>query len=300
MIVIVRSLRRRRTDLLDVGESTLDVGEQTVGETTRRRNDRNSNQHCETIYKNITHSYLQYSIIQVAATKLWAIKKPFEPAVLFSMSLSWMLWQYTKICLESFHRHNWESPGEDVFRWCGVDTRNVSWYYSAPRRIANTDTQDQFTKNFWRDSWPPCCLLYGWFSCCLFLFEMLSTRLSWFLKLYMIVFFQIWKSRLDIGMDALVREDVLTWISGNLIWILKKPWCISISFDINIWQFDMNIGNLIYKCIVDTWNWQSWYFVTFGQAYTGQSYPSFEQLHGCTSVIWSFYFKMKFHVFFRK
>ena len=42
MIVIVRSLRRRRTDILDVGESTLDVGKQTVGETTRRRNDRNS------------------------------------------------------------------------------------------------------------------------------------------------------------------------------------------------------------------------------------------------------------------
>ena len=103
MIAIVRSLRRRRTDLLDVGESTLDIGEQTVGETTRMRNNRNSNQHCETIYKNITHSYLQYSIIQVAATKLWAIKKPFEPAVLFSMSVSWMLWQYTKICLESFH-----------------------------------------------------------------------------------------------------------------------------------------------------------------------------------------------------
>ena len=37
MIVIVRSLRRRRTDILNVGESTLDVGE-----TTRRRNDRNS------------------------------------------------------------------------------------------------------------------------------------------------------------------------------------------------------------------------------------------------------------------
>ena len=34
MIVIVRSLRRRRTDILDVGESILDVGEQTVGETT--------------------------------------------------------------------------------------------------------------------------------------------------------------------------------------------------------------------------------------------------------------------------
>ena len=98
MIVIVRSLRRRRTDLLDVGESTLDVGEQTVGETTRRRNDRNSNQHCETIYKNITHSYLQYSIIKVAATKLWAIKNN-----IIYMSLSWMLWQYTKICIESFH-----------------------------------------------------------------------------------------------------------------------------------------------------------------------------------------------------
>ena len=38
----VRSLIRRRTDIWDVGESTLTVGEQTVGETTRRRNDRNS------------------------------------------------------------------------------------------------------------------------------------------------------------------------------------------------------------------------------------------------------------------
>ena len=36
----VQSLRRRRDDILDVGESTLDVGELTVGETTRRRNDR--------------------------------------------------------------------------------------------------------------------------------------------------------------------------------------------------------------------------------------------------------------------
>ena len=35
-------LRRRRTDILNVGESTQDVGEQGVGETTRRRNDRNS------------------------------------------------------------------------------------------------------------------------------------------------------------------------------------------------------------------------------------------------------------------
>ena len=42
MFVIVRSLRRRRADILDVGESTLNVGELTVGETTRRRNDRNS------------------------------------------------------------------------------------------------------------------------------------------------------------------------------------------------------------------------------------------------------------------
>ena len=41
-IVIVRSLRRRRTDILNVGESTLDVGEQTVGETTVIRfNDKN-------------------------------------------------------------------------------------------------------------------------------------------------------------------------------------------------------------------------------------------------------------------
>ena len=34
MIVIVGSLKCRRTDILDVGESILDVGEQTVGETT--------------------------------------------------------------------------------------------------------------------------------------------------------------------------------------------------------------------------------------------------------------------------
>ena len=40
MIAIVRSLRRRRADLLDVGESTQDLGEHTVGETTviRRKN----------------------------------------------------------------------------------------------------------------------------------------------------------------------------------------------------------------------------------------------------------------------
>ena len=44
MIVIVQSLRGSRADILDVGESTSDVGEQTVGETTRRRNDRNSPQ----------------------------------------------------------------------------------------------------------------------------------------------------------------------------------------------------------------------------------------------------------------
>ena len=35
-------LRRRRTDILYVGESTKDVGQQGVGKTTRRRNDRNS------------------------------------------------------------------------------------------------------------------------------------------------------------------------------------------------------------------------------------------------------------------
>ena len=32
MIVIVQSLRGRGADILDIGESTLDVGEQTVGE----------------------------------------------------------------------------------------------------------------------------------------------------------------------------------------------------------------------------------------------------------------------------
>ena len=32
MIVIARSLRRRRTDILDVGESAQDVCEQTLGE----------------------------------------------------------------------------------------------------------------------------------------------------------------------------------------------------------------------------------------------------------------------------
>ena len=33
-IVIVQSLRGRRADILDVGELTPDVGEQTAGETT--------------------------------------------------------------------------------------------------------------------------------------------------------------------------------------------------------------------------------------------------------------------------
>ena len=33
-------MNRGRTDILEVGEPTLDVGEQTVGETTGRRNDR--------------------------------------------------------------------------------------------------------------------------------------------------------------------------------------------------------------------------------------------------------------------
>ena len=33
-------MNRRRTDILDVSEPTLDVGEQTVGETIRRRDDR--------------------------------------------------------------------------------------------------------------------------------------------------------------------------------------------------------------------------------------------------------------------
>ena len=40
MIVIAQSLRRSGTDILYVGESSLDVGEQTVRETTRSRNDR--------------------------------------------------------------------------------------------------------------------------------------------------------------------------------------------------------------------------------------------------------------------
>ena len=34
VVVRERILRCRRTDILDVGESTLDVGEQIVGETT--------------------------------------------------------------------------------------------------------------------------------------------------------------------------------------------------------------------------------------------------------------------------
>ena len=42
MYVIVRSLGRRRTDIFDVDISTLHVSKQTVGETTRRRNERNS------------------------------------------------------------------------------------------------------------------------------------------------------------------------------------------------------------------------------------------------------------------
>ena len=37
---VLAKQKYRRTDISGVGESTLDVGEQTVGETTRRRNDR--------------------------------------------------------------------------------------------------------------------------------------------------------------------------------------------------------------------------------------------------------------------
>ena len=37
MIAIVQSLKRRWTDILDIGESTQDIGEQTVGETTHRQ-----------------------------------------------------------------------------------------------------------------------------------------------------------------------------------------------------------------------------------------------------------------------
>ena len=40
MIVKARSLRRRRTDILYAGELTQNIGEQTVGEMTRWRNDR--------------------------------------------------------------------------------------------------------------------------------------------------------------------------------------------------------------------------------------------------------------------
>ena len=38
----IKSSLRRHKIILNVGESTQDVGEQRVGETTRRRNDRNS------------------------------------------------------------------------------------------------------------------------------------------------------------------------------------------------------------------------------------------------------------------
>ena len=39
-IALYNCLRCRRTDILYVGESSLDVGEQGVGETTSRRNNR--------------------------------------------------------------------------------------------------------------------------------------------------------------------------------------------------------------------------------------------------------------------
>ena len=38
-------MNRRRTGILDVGEPTLNVGEQTVGETTSGRNDRLPGKH---------------------------------------------------------------------------------------------------------------------------------------------------------------------------------------------------------------------------------------------------------------
>ena len=85
--------------------------------------------------------------------KPWAIKKPFEPAVLFSMSLSWMLW-YTKICLEGCHQLL--NVVTESYR-CFDNTSLIlvtflRTTYSSLRCIVNTDMQDQFTKNSWRDS----------------------------------------------------------------------------------------------------------------------------------------------------
>ena len=65
--IIVRS---RWTYILDVGESTLDVGEQTVGETTRRRNDRNS---------------FQQQNVAVSTYKVW--RKKLTVKVGYMMSL---------------------------------------------------------------------------------------------------------------------------------------------------------------------------------------------------------------------
>ena len=72
----VQSLRRRRDDILDVGESTLDVGELTVGETTRRRNDRLPN-HL------ISHSFF-IAALSVFVESVIITIVPYQPLLLFN------------------------------------------------------------------------------------------------------------------------------------------------------------------------------------------------------------------------
>ena len=70
--VVTHVLTRRRTDIWDVGESTLTVGEQTVGETTRRRNDlpRNSRH----LSRNFPRKQKMFSCCLTPAS-LWRSKK---------------------------------------------------------------------------------------------------------------------------------------------------------------------------------------------------------------------------------
>ena len=196
------------------------------------------------------------------------------------MSLSWMLWQYTKICLESCHQ-----------------------------LLNGVITESHLVKTYFDDATLILVTFLGTTLLCSALWTQ-TRKISLRRTLEEIrgrhVVYCTASSHAPSSFLKCSAPGFLVFKSGqiNLTWFffpnMKKSAryrhrCIGKGkcFDMNIWELDMNIGNLIYKCIVDTWNWQSWYFVTFGQAYTGQSYPSFEQLHGCTSLNFFFFLILK-------
>ena len=89
------SLNCKRTDILDEGEPTLDVGEQTVGETTRRRNDRYRVRCMPDIVLLLWGEILPYSLFQGL---IWSIVN--HPCSLKEFILS--LWCFSTSTNDSF------------------------------------------------------------------------------------------------------------------------------------------------------------------------------------------------------